>query len=73
MNNCIACISIKSFGFTRAFFILRSKVITEGEIYEKATEMSEKAGMRRPIAVILVNIEKIYSLKPGLNAEKKIS
>ncbi|MCF8307839.1 MAG: pyridoxamine 5'-phosphate oxidase family protein [Bacteroidales bacterium] len=54
-------------------FLGTPKVISEGEIYEKAAEMAEKAGMPKPIAVILVHIEEIHSLKPGPNAGKKIS
>lgn len=53
-------------------FIGTPKVITEGKIYEKSAEMSEKTGLPRPKAVILVHIEEIHSLKPGPNAGKKI-
>lgn len=42
----------------------------EGEIYKKAAQMYEKAGMPRP--VILAHIEEINSLKPGPNAGKEI-
>lgn len=54
-------------------FIGTPEVFTEGEIYEKAAEMSLKAGMPKPKAVILIHIEEIYSLKPGPMAGKRIA
>jgi predicted pyridoxine 5'-phosphate oxidase superfamily flavin-nucleotide-binding protein len=53
-------------------FLGTPEVLTSGEIYEKSAEMSLKAGMPRPKAVILVHIEEIHSLKPGPMAGKKI-
>lgn len=53
-------------------FIGTPEVLTSGEIYEKSAEMSLKAGMPKPKAVILVHIEEIHSLKPGPMAGKKI-
>jgi predicted pyridoxine 5'-phosphate oxidase superfamily flavin-nucleotide-binding protein len=43
-----------------------------GELYEMAAAMSEKMGMRRPLAVIVIHISEIHSLKPGPMAGKKI-
>lgn len=54
-------------------FICTPKVITEGEIYEKSAEMSLKAGMPKPKAVILLHVDEIYSLKPGPMAGQKIA
>jgi predicted pyridoxine 5'-phosphate oxidase superfamily flavin-nucleotide-binding protein len=54
-------------------FIGRPEVLTEGEIFEKSAELSAKAGMPRPKAVILVHIEEIHCLRPGPMAGKKIS
>lgn len=54
-------------------FICTPKIITEGEIYEKAAELSLKAGMRKPKAVILLHIDEIHSLKPGPLAGEKIA
>lgn len=54
-------------------FVGRPEVLTDGEIYEKAAEMSMKAGMPKPIAVILVHIDEIYTLKPGPMAGKRIA
>jgi len=48
------------------------KVITEGEIFEKSVELSQKAGLPLPKAVILIHIDEIHSLKPGPMAGKKI-
>ena len=53
-------------------FINTPEVLTSGEIYEKSAEMSLKAGMPKPKAVILVHIDEIHSLKPGPMAGKKI-
>lgn len=53
-------------------FIGTPEVLTSGEIYEKSAEMSLKAGMPKPKAVILVHIDEIHSLKPGPLAGKKI-
>lgn len=53
-------------------FIGTPEVLTEGPVYEKSAEMSLKAGMPKPKAVILVHIEEIHSLKPGPMAGKKI-
>ncbi|GET21838.1 pyridoxamine 5'-phosphate oxidase family protein [Prolixibacter denitrificans] len=53
-------------------FIGTPEVLTDGEIYEKSAEMSLKAGMPKPKAVILIHIEEIHSLKPGPMAGKKI-
>jgi len=53
-------------------FIGTPEVIKDGEIYEKSAELSLKAGMPKPKAVILIHIEEIHSLKPGPMAGKKI-
>lgn len=54
-------------------FVCTPSVITEGELFEKSAEMSLKAGMPRPKAVVLLHINEIHSLKPGPMAGKKIS
>ena len=54
-------------------FICTPKVVTEGELFEKSAEMSVKAGMPRPKAVILLHVDEIYSLKPGPLAGQKIA
>lgn len=54
-------------------FIGTPEVITEGELYEKSAEVSLKAGMAKPKAVILIHIEEIHSLKPGPMAGKRIA
>lgn len=53
-------------------FIGTPKVLSTGDIYEKSAEMSLKAGMPKPKAVILIHIDEIHSLKPGPMAGKKI-
>lgn len=54
-------------------FVGTPEVITEGELYEKSAEMSLKAGFRKPLAVIIIHVEEIYSLKPGPMAGKRIA
>ena len=53
-------------------FVGIPEVLTSGDIYEKSAEMSLKAGMPKPKAVILIKIDEIHSLKPGPMAGKKI-
>lgn len=53
-------------------FLGTPEVLTDGEIYERSAEMSLKAGMPKPKAVILIHIDEIYSLKPGPMAGKRI-
>jgi len=45
----------------------------EGALYEQATDMSAKLGMPKPIAVTVIHILEIDSLKPGPTAGKKIA
>ncbi len=54
-------------------FICTPKVLTEGEIFEKSAEMSLKAGMPKPKAVVLLHVNEIYTLKPGPMAGQRIS
>jgi predicted pyridoxine 5'-phosphate oxidase superfamily flavin-nucleotide-binding protein len=54
-------------------FVCTPKIITKGEIYEEAAELSLKAGMRKPKAVILLHIDEIHSLNPGPMAGEKIA
>ena len=53
-------------------FICLPEMLVEGEIYEKSAELSIKAGMPKPKAVVLLHIREIYSLKPGPMAGKRI-
>ena len=54
-------------------FLGNPKIHDSGELYERAVAMSEKAGMPAPIAVVVIHITEIHSLKPGPTAGKKIS
>ena len=54
-------------------FLGTPEIFTSGDIYDKSAELSLKAGMPKPKAVILVHIEEIHSLKPGPMAGKKIA
>ena len=53
-------------------FLGTPKVITGGEIFENSANLSLKAGMPKPKAVILIHIDEIHSLKPGPLAGKRI-
>lgn len=54
-------------------FVGTPETITFGLIYDQAAEMSVKAGMPKPKAVILIHIDEIHSLKPGPGAGKRIA
>jgi uncharacterized protein len=54
-------------------FLGTPEVLTSGGIYEKAAEASLKVGMPKPMAVMLIHIDEIHSLKPGPGAGKKIA
>ncbi len=54
-------------------FMGTSEVLTSGEIYEQAAQVSINAGMPRPKAVILIHIDEIHTLKPGPGAGKRIA
>lgn len=45
----------------------------EGELFENAAAMSQKMGMPKPKAVVVIKITEIDSLKPGPMAGKKIA
>jgi predicted pyridoxine 5'-phosphate oxidase superfamily flavin-nucleotide-binding protein len=53
-------------------FLGTPEVFTGGEIYDKSAELSLKAGMPKPKAVVLIHIDEIHSLKPGPMAGKRI-
>jgi uncharacterized protein len=53
-------------------FLGTPEVFTQGDLYDKSAELSLKAGMPRPKAVVLIHIDEIHSLKPGPQAGKKI-
>jgi predicted pyridoxine 5'-phosphate oxidase superfamily flavin-nucleotide-binding protein len=53
-------------------FVGNASLYENGELYEQAAAMSVKIGMPRPLAVAVINITEIHSLKPGPTAGKKI-
>lgn len=54
-------------------FVGSVEVQDSGDLYEQAATMAEKNNMRKPLAVVLVHIDEIHSLKPGIMAGQKIS
>ncbi len=53
-------------------FIGHCSVEYDGERYEIAAAMSQKMGMPKPVAVVIIHIDEIQSLRPGPMAGKKI-
>jgi predicted pyridoxine 5'-phosphate oxidase superfamily flavin-nucleotide-binding protein len=43
-----------------------------GDLYEAASEVSVKSGRPKPLAVAVIKISEIHSLRPGPNAGKRI-
>lgn len=54
-------------------FLGRAEMLTEGELYDRAAEMSAKNNMPAPKGVVLLHIEEIHGLKPGPGAGKPIA
>lgn len=54
-------------------FIGTPEMQDSGELFEQAVAFSEKNGMRKPFAVVIIHISEIQSLKPGPLAGKKIA
>ena len=54
-------------------FIGRAEFQDSGGNFDKAVAISAQHGRARPMGVVLIHIEEIYSLKPGPTAGKKIS
>jgi uncharacterized protein len=53
-------------------FVGSTEIQESGELYEQAAAMSAKLGMRKPLAVVIIHISEIHSLKPGPMAGKAI-
>jgi len=54
-------------------FIGNPSMHDSGELYEQAVAMSAKMGLPKPLAVVVIHVSEIHSLKPGPMAGKKIS
>src|SRR5665811_501371 len=54
-------------------FIGNPSLHDSGELYEQAIAMSIKMGLPKPLAVVVIVITEIHSLKPGPMAGKKIA
>ncbi len=54
-------------------FIGTPKIQSSGELYEQAAAISQKMGMPKPKAVVLIHIDEIHELKPGPTAGKRIA
>ena len=54
-------------------FIGDAALQNSGELYEAAVTASQQMGRPKPLAVTIITISEIHSLKPGPNAGKKIA
>jgi hypothetical protein len=54
-------------------FIGNPTLHDSGELYDQAVAMSVKMGLPKPIAVVVILVSEIHSLKPGPMAGKKIN
>ncbi len=48
----------------------KAKLLTQGPIFDKVSERQKKRGRRPPSHVVEIKVEEIYSVKPGMTAEK---
>ncbi len=51
----------------------KAEIIEQGSLYDKFAKIAEERGRQKPIAVVKIKIEEIYSLKPGPMAGEKIA
>jgi predicted pyridoxine 5'-phosphate oxidase superfamily flavin-nucleotide-binding protein len=54
-------------------FVGEASLLDKGELYDNAVAMSAKLGRPKPLAVAVINVTEIHSLKPGPGAGKKIA
>ncbi len=54
-------------------FVGEALLQDSGELYNAAAEASVKLGRPKPLAVAVINISEIHTLKPGPNAGNKIA
>jgi predicted pyridoxine 5'-phosphate oxidase superfamily flavin-nucleotide-binding protein len=54
-------------------FIGEASLLDSGELYDAAVESSAKMGRPKPLAVAVIKISEIHSLKPGPMAGKRIA
>jgi len=50
----------------------KAELVENGPLYEKVAKFAEERGRPKPIAVVKIKIEAIYSLKPGPMAGERI-
>ncbi len=51
----------------------KAEIIEQGSLYDKFAKIAEERGRQKPIAVVKIKIEEIYSLKPGPMAGERIA
>ena len=48
----------------------KAELLTQGPIFDEVSERQKKRGRRPPTNVVKIKIEEIYSVKPGMTAER---
>ena len=48
----------------------KAELLTQGPIYDEVSERQKKRGKRAPTYVVKIKLEEIYSVKPGMTAER---
>ena len=50
-----------------------ASLLESGDLYDAAASAAVKSGRKVPVAVTVINIKEIHSLKPGSGAGKKVA
>jgi predicted pyridoxine 5'-phosphate oxidase superfamily flavin-nucleotide-binding protein len=48
----------------------KAELLTQGPIFDEGSETQKKKGRRPPVNIVKIKIEEIYSVKPGMTAER---
>jgi len=48
----------------------KAELLTQGPIFDEVSEKQKKRGRRPPTNVVKIKVEEIYSVKPGMTAER---
>ncbi|HAF2128026.1 TPA: pyridoxamine 5'-phosphate oxidase family protein [Salmonella enterica] len=53
-------------------FICTPVITEDGEAYQNALDFAKNNGMQQPLCAVVLQIDEIYSLRPGADAGKKL-
>lgn len=48
----------------------KAELLTQGPIFDEVSERQKKKGRRPPVNIVKIKVEEIYSVKPGMTAER---